>query len=107
MSLILDALKRAERERRSDGGVTPPAEVPAPAPRAPRAAPPWRMIAIAVAGVAVLAAAALGGRAFRERPPAAPAADAPPAPPPVIMARPAPPEPDAGQPAIVPGTESV
>jgi general secretion pathway protein B len=106
MSLILDALKRAERERRADAGPAP-GDVAVPAAGTPRAAPPWRLIVIALVGVAAIAAAVLGYQRFRATPPAVRAAaeTAQPAPPPaVIMARPPPPEPAPG---VVPGTEDV
>lgn len=108
MSLILDALKRAERERRADAGAAPP-EVAAPAARAPRVAPRWLPAAIVAAVVAALVAGAWAWKTFRQVP-APPVADSAPAPqpaapPPVIMARPPPAE--AVTPAIVPGTEDV
>ncbi|MGQ0586903.1 MAG: general secretion pathway protein GspB [Gammaproteobacteria bacterium] len=101
MSLILDALKRAERERQGDA-MPSPREVPAvlvrPAPRVGRS----RDLAGAVIIVAGLGLAAfLLWDAFRARP--APSA-APGAQTNVIVARPAPPE---APPAVVPGTESV
>lgn len=108
MSLILDALKRAERERRADTGAAPP-EVAAPAAGAPRVAPRWRRVAIVAAVVVALATGAWAWKTFRQVP-APPVAGSTPtpqpaAPPPVIMARPPPAE--AGTPAIVPGTEDV
>jgi hypothetical protein len=108
MSLILDALKRAERERRGDAGPAlrdmPPPVIAGMAlpPRARRAVP------FAVIAAAALALCAfLLWDAFRPAPPPAPAAEAPFAPKPVepqaaIQARPAPPET-----AVVPGTEDV
>ena len=108
MSLILDALKRAERERRADAGAAPP-EVAAPAAGTPRVAPRWRRVAIVAAVVVALAAGAWAWKTFRQVPAPAVAESAPApqpaAPAPVIMARP-PPE-ETGTPAIVPGTEDV
>lgn len=98
MSLILDALKRAERERNADG-VTAPGDVAAPrAGRAPaRARVPWIGAIVAAIGVA-----GFSGWSLLRGPPA-PAPVAPPAPA-AIVARPAPPP---VQPGVVPGTEAV
>jgi len=110
MSLILDALKRAERERNADA-VPAPGDVAVPVagraqPRAPR-----RLIAVAIA-VAIVVAAALAWTLLRDGKPAQPsrAAIAQPQPqpqPPAIKARPAPPESSPEAPLVVPGTESV
>jgi len=109
MSLILDALKRAERERQAD---PPPASVrdvvamPGRAPAAPR--PGVRIVSVLVFGGGLALAALLLWDAFRTPAPPAPAATAPPAPPAepqaqqVVKARPAPPPTTA-----VPGTEAV
>lgn len=107
MSLILDALKRAERERRGEGGSAPagialPSAAPAPRRR--------DLVGIAVIGGGLALSAFLLWDAFREPPApeaapvAAPVVQAPPAPAPapVIKARPASPEP-----SVVPGTEDV
>jgi general secretion pathway protein B len=114
MSLILDALKRAERERRGEAGPAP-AELPPPSVRAaPRRERDWVWTAVVVGGLGL--SAFLLWDAFRKptapaAPPAAPApqaqapaAAAPPAqaPAPVIVARPAPPPA-----SVVPGTEGV
>jgi general secretion pathway protein B len=110
MSLILDALKRAERERRGEAGPAP-AELPPPAVRvAPRRERDWVWTAVVVGGLGL--SAFLLWDAFRKppvpaAPPPAPApqAQAPAAPPaqaPVIVARPAPPPA-----SVVPGTEGV
>jgi len=111
MSLILDALKRAERERRADAPAAP-AEVAMPAAGAAHAAPRWRIVAIGAAVVVALAAGAWAWKTFRQVPapdvmePEAPTASAPPpATPPVIMARPPPAE--SATAAIIPGTEDV
>lgn len=107
MSLILDALKRAERERRGESG---PARPDLPLPSAPASAPRRRdLVGIVVFAGGIALSAFLLWDAFREPPaPEAPppqaAAPAPQAAPPepVIKARPAPPEP-----TVVPGTEGV
>jgi general secretion pathway protein B len=109
MSLILDALKRAERERQAD---PPPASVrdvvamPGRAPAAPR--PGVRIVSVLVFGGGLALAALLLWDAFRAPAPPAPAAVAAPAPQAepqaqqVVKARPAPPPTTA-----VPGTEAV
>src|SRR5689334_15337364 len=100
MSLILDALKRAERER-ADGAPSI-AEPSLPLPRAARKQRRWGLIAL----IAVLVAGgALGWKAWRGKKPrpAPQAVVARPAPAPTIMARPAPPP----APVVVPGTEAV
>jgi len=105
MSLILDALKRAERERQGDA-IPGPGEVPVIVARP--APPRGRGIAgaaVIIVGLAV--AAALLWDAFRGKPApktVPPQVSESQAPPPVIIARPAPPEP---APAVVPGTETV
>lgn len=110
MSLILDALKRAERERRGEAGPAP-SELPPPAARvAPHRERDWVWTAVVAGGLAL--SAFLLWDAFRKppvpaAPPAAPApqAQAPapqPAQAPVIVARPAPPPA-----SVVPGTEGV
>lgn len=106
MSLILDALKRAERERRADANA--PTDVAMPAAGARRGAPRWRLAAIVAAVAAALVAGAWAWKTFRQLP-AAPVAESGPAPqpvaqPPVILARP---PPETTTPAIVPGTEGV
>jgi len=108
MSLILDALKRAERERRAEANAAP-ADVAMPAAGTPRVASRARRAAIVAAVVVAVVAGAWAWKTFRqvpapEAPDSAPAPQAA-APPPVIMARPPPPE--AATPAIVPGTEDV
>lgn len=107
MSLILDALKRAERERRADGGPAPP-DVAMPAAGASRRAPRWRLVAVAAVVVVAGVAGTWAWKTFRQVP-APPVADSvpapqPAAPAPVIMARPPPAD---TTPAIVPGTEDV
>jgi general secretion pathway protein B len=121
MSLILDALKRAERERQAERSA---ALEDLPAASAQRARPRrrWRRLGV-VALLAIIAA--LGWSFVRQRPvkppvpesavrPARPAPSAPqqsappaasrqPATPPPILARPAP----APPPAVIPGTEGV
>lgn len=104
MSLILDALKRAERERRGDTGPAPEVvSMPIAGTGTPRRRPRWLGHAVVAGGLA------LGGvliwDAFRVPPAPAPepaaATPAPQAEP--IKARPAPP----AQPTVVPGTEDV
>lgn len=107
MSLILDALKRAERERRADASPAPP-DVAVPAVGASRRAPRWRLVAVAAVVVVAGVAGAWAWKTFRQVP-APPVADSvpapqPAAPAPVIMARPPPAD---TTPAIVPGTEDV
>lgn len=100
MSLILDALKRAERERNADA-VPAPGEVAVP--RAGRAPAGKRLGSLAAVAAGLGLAAFVGWKLLAERPAPAPV----PAPEPVqavIMARPAPPP---VQPAVVPGTEAV
>src|SRR5690349_14787236 len=107
MSLILDALKRAERERQAEPmPASAPREVvamPGRAPAAPR--PGVRLVSVFVFGGGLALAALLLWDAFRTPPPAPPPAvaaapaPAPAAPaPPVIKASP--------PPAVVPGTEA-
>jgi general secretion pathway protein B len=107
MSLILDALKRAERERRSDASPAPP-DVAMPAAGAPSRAPRWRLVALAAVVVVAAVAGAWAWKTFRQVPAPAVADSAPApqpaAPAPVIMARPPPAD---TTPAIVPGTEDV
>jgi general secretion pathway protein B len=106
MSLILDALKRAERERQAD---PPPPSAPdviaMPGRAAPAPRPGVRLASVVVFGGGLALAALLLWDAFRTPAPPAPAAVAPPPQqqppaPPVIKASPAPP-------AAVPGTEAV
>jgi general secretion pathway protein B len=107
MSLNLDALKRAERERRGEAGPAP-SELPPPAARvAPRPARDWLWTAVVAGGLAL--SAFLLWDAFRKPPVTAapvtapaPQVQAPAAPAPVIVARPAPPPA-----SVVPGTEDV
>ena len=107
MSLILDALKRAERERQAEPmpASAPPDVVAMPgrAPAAPR--PGVRLVSVFVFGGGLALAGLLLWDAFRTPPPPAPApvaaAPTPQPAPPVIKASPAPP------PAVVPGTEAV
>ena len=104
MSLILDALKRAERERQADATPAPDAVAP---PGAAGGTPPrrWRLwLALGIAGAigAAVAAALLLGK---PAPQPAPEPEAQ-AQPPVIVARPAPPVQEPA-PAVVPGTEAV
>ena len=104
MSLILDALKRAERERNADA-VPAPGEVSVPL--AGRAPPRGRR-GLIVGGVAivVLVAAVLGWKLLRGGKPAAP---------PQTVAQPQPtttpikarPAPSAYVPPVIPGTEAV
>jgi len=106
MSLILDALKRAERERQADA-VPAPGEVSVPIANRLRPRRRWWLIAFAIV---VAGGAALGWKTWRGEPPREtpevplPAAAQPA--PPVIVARPAPPLP-APAPTVVPGTEAV
>ena len=108
MSLILDALKRAERERNADA-VPAPGDVAVPVAGRARPRAPRRLVAAAIAvGVAVAAVLAwtlLRGGKPAQPPPAVVAQPQPQAP--VIKARPAPPESAPEAPAVVPGTESV
>jgi general secretion pathway protein B len=108
MSLILDALKRAERERQAEPmPASAPRDVvamPGRAPAAPR--PGVRLVSVFVFGGGLALAALLLWDAFRTPPPAPPApvaaapAPVPAAPsPPVIKASP--------PPTVVPGTETV
>ncbi len=106
MSLILDALKRAERERQAD---PPPPSAPdvvaMPGRAAPAPRPGVRIVSVVVFGGGLALAALLLWDAFRTPAPPAPApaaATAPPRQPEVIQARPAPPPATA-----VPGTEAV
>lgn len=98
MSLILDALKRAERERNSDA-------VPAPGdvavPQAGRAPARGRVLWIGAIVAAIGVAGFVGWKLLRGQPAPPPAPQPAPA---VIVARPAPPP---AQPAVVPGTEAV
>jgi general secretion pathway protein B len=107
MSLILDALKRAERERNADA-VPAPGEVSVPAAGRAR---PRRRWWIAVTIVAVAVGTVLGWKAWRGKPArvAPPMVTQTPPAPPVIVARPAPPPAPlpAPSPAVVPGTEAV
>jgi general secretion pathway protein B len=121
MSLILDALKRAERERHAEP-TSPLGEVArGPAPRPRRRWGRWIAVALLVGVVAFVANAVLKKRAQRPSPKAAtsipapqarapqpaprpapvppPASEPAPAPPPAIQARP--------PPTVVPGTEGV
>lgn len=102
MSLILDALKRAERERQADATPAPDA-VAAPAAQPARRPRAWIGVAVIVAGL--LVAAALLWDAFRDKPGPVPPPEAQ-AQPPVIVARPAPSVQEPA-PAVVPGTEAV
>ncbi len=105
MSLILDALKRAERERQAD---PPPSSTPdvvaMPGRAAPAPRPGVRIVSVIVFGGGLALAALLLWDAFRTPAPPAPAAVAPaaPQPQPVIQARPAP-----APATAVPGTEAV
>lgn len=102
MSLILDALKRAERERNAEGGPAP-GEVSVPAAGRSLPRPRWWLVAVALV---VIGATAIGWKLWRNRAPhAEPPPVAEPAQAPVIMARPPPVETPA--PAVVPGTETV
>jgi len=102
MSLILDALKRAERERQTDA-IPAPGEVAVPVAGRSRPRRRWRLLAaaVALAAVAALGWKAWRGKPVRETPQPAVAQPAQP----VIVARPAPPP--APAPAVVPGTEAV
>ncbi len=108
MSLILDALKRAERERRGEA-VPTHAEVPlvSAGGAAPRRGKDLVYAAVVAGGLAL--SAVLLWDAFRARPAPQPEPQAPaPAPaltqaPAVVVARPAPPQPAT----VVPGTEAV
>jgi general secretion pathway protein B len=107
MSLILDALKRAERERRGDAA--PPPVVAMPTAGTPPRPRPRRWVAAAGAAVLALGAGAFfGWFSMRGAPaPNPPPAEATPAQatpkpePQPILARPAP------TPTVVPGTEGV
>lgn len=112
MSLILDALRRAERERRAEHA---PVLEPMPAPAA-ASAPAWRRPA-RIAGLAALVLVLLGAgwTLLRKPAPDAPSETNPseaalePAPPNVAPApAPALPEPlPEAEPEVIPGTESV
>jgi general secretion pathway protein B len=99
MSLILDALKRAERERNAD---TVPAPGDVAVPRAGRAPARGRVAWIGAIVAAIGVAGFAGWKLTRGQPEPAPAP--PPPAPAVIVARPAPPP---AQPAVLPGTEAV
>lgn len=108
MSLILDALKRAERERRSDP--MPGVEVPGISrPRRPRRWGRIAGIALLVVIVLVLGVSLLRGkRTGRPIPAPIPKTNPAARPPQVVQARPAPPpEPATPAPTVIPGTESV
>lgn len=99
MSLILDALKRAERERNAD---TVPAPGDVAVPRAGRPPARGRVAWIGAIVAAIGVAGFAGWKLTRGQPAPAPA---PPQPAPaVIVARPAPPP---APPAVLPGTEAV
>lgn len=109
MSLILDALKRAERERRGEHA---PALEDAPAAAGPRPASPgrWRLLGVVTL---VLVVAALGWSLWRkpsapEPQPAPPQPEQAAAPVPQPAPEEDPPEPPTDTaPAVIPGTESV
>jgi general secretion pathway protein B len=98
MSLILDALKRAERERNADA-VPAPGEVAVP--RVGRAPAGRRGLWIGTIVAAIGVAGFSGWKLTRGKPAPEPAPQPAPA---VIVARPAPPP---AQPVVVPGTEAV
>lgn len=109
MSLILDALKRAERERKADA-VPAPGEVAVPATGRARRRLPRALMAAGIAAGVVAAGALAWMLLLRDGTPAQPppTAIAEPQPQaPAIKARPAPPGSSFETPAVVPGTESV
>ena len=106
MSLILDALKRAERERQADA-VPAPGELSVPVAGRER---PRRRGWLIVVAIVLAIGAALGWKAWRGKP----AREAPPVAaqqlPAPIKARPAPSQPAPAPyvlPSVVPGTEAV
>lgn len=112
MSLILDALKRAERERRSEHAPVLEA-APPPSPRRPRLRRPLRLVAV-IGLIAVVLGAGWALVRDRDAPPAdddatdaAVAQTAPDPAPEAATVPPAPAAPTEPAPEVIPGTESV